>query len=311
MENIRVAGAVSIGMRMGSWNAGFDGRPRALSDAQMFASDKALKYAVRDALTNMGEKVLYRRSKCFEKGNLVPMGLDARTMLLSGIQDQKEFSELKKDNKAFLTKLFECEDVRLFGATYASKEVNFGITGPAQIGFGLEVTDAEELEVEVLSPFPNSAKAEKNGETDRQNTMGNRVITPEAHYFYPVSVNSRATAEYSELLGTECFNAGDEAKFESALMHGATDLASCTKLGAVAEFGIFAELKGNASVPDMTRYLSIEKENGSRVRITFDSAAFCERYENRIGEVRIYADTESTDVAFTGRQFAVTDASEI
>ena len=58
MKN-RVYGIIGIRSVMANWNADFTGYPKALSNGDIFGSDKALKYPMKKMWESQGEKVLY------------------------------------------------------------------------------------------------------------------------------------------------------------------------------------------------------------------------------------------------------------
>ena len=73
-------------------------------------------------------------------------------------------------------------------------------TGAVQFGQGFnkyEDTTAEEQQI--LSPFRDGSKDSQNTEEAKNSTLGTKITSNEAHYFYPFVVNPMA---YSCLLYT-------------------------------------------------------------------------------------------------------------
>ena len=58
----RVYGIIGIKAKMANWNADFTGRPKSTSNADIFGSDKALKYPMKKMWENEGKKVLFIKS---------------------------------------------------------------------------------------------------------------------------------------------------------------------------------------------------------------------------------------------------------
>lgn len=93
-------------------------------------------------------------------------------------------------------------DVKNFGATFAEPKakVNVSITGAVQFGQGFnkyEGTTAEEQQI--LSPF-RDAKDEEKKEEAKNSTLGTKITSNEAHYFYPFVINPMT---YKELIAEE------------------------------------------------------------------------------------------------------------
>lgn len=250
----RVYGVIGIKSRMANWNADFTGRPKTTSDGSIFGSDKAFKYPIKKMWEIENEDVLYVKSYKSEKGNLQARTLAERFKQLFG-KDVKEI----KDKKELLKYLFSAIDVKNFGATFAEGSNNISITGAVQIGQGLNKYEDSTVEIQdILSPFVDSTKK------DAQNTsIGKKIVSNEAHYFYPFSVNPQNydiyTKEIEDLKG---YTKEDYEKFKKGCLIAATAYNTNSKAGCENEFAIFIECKENSKLylPNLDQYIKFEKQ---------------------------------------------------
>ena len=233
----RVYGVIGIKSRMSNWNADFTGRPKTTSDGIVFGSDKAFKYPIKKMWENEKEKVLYVKSyKVDSKGNFQARTLAERFEQLFG----KQVKEIK-DKKEILKNLFSAIDVKNFGATFAEGSNNISITGVVQIGQGLNKYEDTSVETqEILSPFVDATKKE----TAQNTSIGKKIVSNEAHYFYPFSVNPENydiyTKEIEDLKG---YSREDYEKFKRGCLVAATAYNTNSKMGCENEFALFVECK--------------------------------------------------------------------
>ena len=235
----RVYGVIGIKSRMSNWNADFTGRPKSTSDGSVFGSDKAFKYPIKKMWEIEGEKVLYVKSYKNEKGNL-------RARTLSERFEQLFKTEVKsiKDKKELVKYLFSATDVKNFGATFAEGANNISITGAVQIGQGLNKYEDTTVEIQdILSPFVDSNKKD----TAQNTSIGKKVVSNEAHYFYPFSVNPENYDIYTkEIEDLEGYTREDYEKFKKGCLIAATAYNTNSKSGCENEFAIFVECKENS-----------------------------------------------------------------
>ena len=193
----RVYGVIGIKSKLANWNADFTGRPKTTSDGNIFGSDKAFKYPIKKMWESEGEKVLYIKSYKNEKGNLQARTLAERFEQLF----EKEVKSIK-DKKELVKYLFSAIDVQNFGATFAEDSNNISITGAVQIGQGLNKYEDSSVElIDILSPFVDATKKD----TAKNTSIGKKIVSNEAHYFYPFSVNKSFGILYTVLLiGSMC-----------------------------------------------------------------------------------------------------------
>ena len=227
----RVYGVIGISSIMANWNADFSGFPKTTSDGETFGSDKALKYPMKKMWENEGKKVLYIKSMRLSKdgASLIPRTLKERYEMLFQVDNLADCKEVKE----ILHNLMSAVDVKNFGATFAESNNNISITGAVQIGQGFnkyEGTNPEEQQI--LSPF-RDAKDDK--EEALNSTLGTKIVSNEAHYFYPFVINPAAYRELTELGVTEGYTEEDYENFRKAALVSATSFATNAKEGRSEE----------------------------------------------------------------------------
>ncbi len=286
MMNKRVYGVLGIASIMANWNADFTGYPKSTSEGKIFGSDKAFKYPMKKMWDQQGEKVLYIKSLHFENktGNLVPMKLKERYEFIFGVKDLK-------NQKTVVTNLFQAIDVKNFGATFAEKENNISITGAVQFGQGMNYyEESEAQEQQILSPFIDpKAKDAKNS------TLGTKIVSDEAHYFYPFSVNPFAYKEYVELGVTEGYTEEDYETFKKTSLVAATSYATNAKEGCENEFGLFVETAPDCYLPNLTSMIRFEKGEDKN-KISVFCGSLLNEMKEQIEKVEIYYNPSTTEI---------------
>lgn len=291
--NKRVYGIIGISSNMANWNADFSGYPKTISDGRTFGSDKALKYTMKKMWDNEGKKVLYIKSMQFAKNNegLIPRTLSERYAFLFGEPDKKE----AKDTKKILENLMSAVDVKNFGATYAEKGNNIAITGAVQIGQGFnEYGDTEPQVQQILSPFRDGSKdSEKDGEA-KNSTLGSKIVSDEAHYFYPFAINPMAYKELVEdLQVTEGYTEEDYENFKRTALVCATSYATNAKAGCDNEFALFVETEMDTYLPNLTQYLVFEKkENKNYISLSLGNVL--KDLKEQVKSIEIYYNPDTT-----------------
>lgn len=261
--NNRVYGVVGIKSKMANWNADFSGRPKTTSDGSIFGSDKAFKYPIKKMWEAEGKKVLYVKSYKNEKDNLQARTLAERFENIFG----KQVKEIK-DKKEVIKYLFSAIDVQNFGATFAEEKNNISITGAVQVGQGLNKYEASTTEtIEILSPFTDAKKE------DAQNTsIGKKIVSNEAHYFYPFSINPENYNIYTnEIEDLEGYTKEAYESFKQGCLVAATAYNTNSKMGCENEFAIFIECKENSKLylSNLDEYIGFEKrEEKDNINLT-------------------------------------------
>ena len=267
--NKRVYGILGISSIMGNWNADFSGYPKSTTDGNVFGSDKALKYPMKKMWDNEGKKVIYIKSL---NEKLIPRTLKERYIKVFEDEDLK-------DVKKVLTNLMAAVDIKNFGATFAEASCNIAITGAVQIGQGFnKYIDTNAEEQDILSPFKDAKAKEKNevkakakakannlSEDDievkdaQNSTLGTKITSNEAHYFYPFVINPLAYKELVDLDVTEGYTEEDYQNFKRTALVSATAFATNSKVGCENEFAVFVETESDAYLPNLSEYVTFAK----------------------------------------------------
>lgn len=293
--NKRVYGVLGISSIMANWNADFSGYPKTTSDGETFGSDKALKYPMKKMWDNEGKKVLYIKSMRFSEGKkgeditLIPRTLKERYEFLFQVKDLKNC----KDIKEVLRNLMSAVDVKNFGATFAESGANISITGAVQIGQGFnkyEGTNPEEQQI--LSPFRD---ANDNKEEAKNSTLGTKIVSNEAHYFYPFVINPMAYKELTELGVTEGYTEEDYQNFRRTAIVSATSFATNSKVGCENEFALFVETKADTYLPSLSEYVSFEKSE-KKNKIILSCGEFFDQMGDDIKRIDIYYNPHTTEL---------------
>lgn len=294
--NNRVYGVIGIKSKMANWNADFTGRPKTTSNGDIFGSDKAFKYPIRKMWECEGEKVLYVKSYKSEKGNLQARTLAERFEQLFGISVKNI-----KDKKELIKDLFSAIDVKNFGATFAEGSNNISITGAVQIGQGLNKYEESNIEIQdILSPFIDSTKKD----TAQNTSIGKKIVSDEAHYFYPFSVNPENYDIYTkEIEDLEGYTVEDYNKFKNGCLIAATAYNTNSKAGCENEFAIFVECKENSKLylANLDQYIKFEKrENKDIIDISeLEDILNQDKVKNEIKSVEIYYNPYTTELLGT------------
>lgn len=303
MMNKRIYGILGISSVMANWNADFTGYPKTISTGEVFGSDKAFKYPIKRMWENQGEKVLYIKSMKLSQEkegqvNLVPRSLKERYEYLFDEKDLKQ----NNDSKKLLTNLFSAIDVKNFGATFAEEGNNISITGAVQIGQGFnKYEDSFAEEQQILSPFRDASvkpgKKDKNEEQEeaKNSTLGSKIVSNEAHYFYPFTVNPSAYKEFEELGVTDGYTEEDYKKFKEAALCAATSFATNSKVGCENEFALFVETQGNLYLPNLCEYAKFEKGE-EKSTITLKCGDLLNSLKDRILAIEIYYNPYTTEI---------------
>ncbi len=284
--NKRVYGVIGISSIMANWNADFSGYPKTISTGETFGSDKALKYTMKKKWQNEGKKILYMKSFFIGKnGNLQPRNLSESYEKLFETDLNKDGAE----SEVVLKNLFSAFDVKNFGATFAESKNNISITGAVQIGQGMnKYVDTRAQEQQILSPFRDSKE-----EDAKSSTLGTKIISDEAHYFYSFAINPLAYVNYEELGVTEGYTEEDYMEFKKAAIDSATSFASNSKIGADNEFAMFVETEIDTYLPNLAEYIEFEK-NDDKYIIKFISKELLE--DNIVKSIEIYFNPITTEL---------------
>jgi len=296
--NKRVYGVLGISSIMANWNADFSGYPKTISDGSVFGSDKALKYPMKKMWENNGEKVLYIKSLKLSKDKkkeditLVPRSLKERYEQLFNVDDLSK----NTDAAQVIKNLFTAIDVKNFGATFAEKPTNVSITGAVQIGQGFnKYEDTSTEEQQILSPFRDGSKDEKNDEEAKNSTLGTKIVSNEAHYIYPFVINPASYNGYVEMGVTEGYTEEDYLKFKEAALVAATSYATNSKIGCENELGVFIETMPDVYLPNLSEYVTFRKTD-TKNEIGLHFGELLKAFGDAVLSVEIYYNPYTTEL---------------
>lgn len=297
--NKRAYGAAVIKSINSNYNADFTHQPRTLPDGRVYATDKALKYLVRNYLQHeSGEKIFYY--KTLKEDTLNPRSLDETYVKYFGEIPKGEGKGAEKDasiKRKMLGNLLQCLDVRLFGGTYAGA-TNLSMHGPVQITHGInQFVRGEIYSEQIMSPFRNSNEDKADS---AMTTLGSQSKLREGHYVYGVSVNAKNLEMLTQLSGTENHLSTDDIeKLKPGLRSGATYYNSSAKAGTDNEMLVWVELKEGSKLvlPSFTELIQV-KDNDKR---DIDLAALSGLLEQKhilaeIEKIEVYYNKATTSV---------------
>ncbi len=290
----RIFGAVIVKALNSNYNADFSHQPRTLPNGVVYATDKALKYAIKNYLKNVyqKEKIFY-----FKRFNdeFVPYSLDdAYAAMFPDHKDTKEKKVVAKD-------ILSCLDIRLFGATFAKKGRNdniaISIHGPVQINHGVNIWKENNIYSEqIMSPFrnPDERSAEKQA-----TTLGRQSKLEEGHYLHHFSVNPKNLEDVVELAGdgAQSLTKDDIDKLKEALQIGVTWYDSASKAGSENEALFWVQLKpdSKAVMPNFSQLVKIKNEKTGD-KVVMDCVSLTNRIKvikDEIEQVDIYINKDS------------------
>lgn len=238
----RVFGCAIIKSVNSNYNADFSHQPRTLPNGVVYATDKALKYSVRNYWKNaLQEEVFYSKSLT---DDMSPRTLDETYDKHFGkLPEEKDKNKLRLIIlKNLLTRL----DVRLFGGTFAGKSANISLHGTAQITHGVNRFGENVIYSEqIMSPFRNSG--EKSAEST-MTTLGTQSKLQEGHYVHHFSVNPQNIAEDASRVNGTGLTQEDIAKLKEGLRKGVSYYDSSAKAGSENELLLWVQLKEGSKI---------------------------------------------------------------
>jgi len=296
--NNRVFGCAIIKANNANYNADFTHQPRTLPDGTVYATDKALKYTVRNYLVKnfTEEKVFYFKSLNEE---MQPRDLDQTYVKYFGAFPKSDKKEAVKARKTILANLLTCIDVRLFGGTFASKDANLSLHGTTQITHGINRFEEGFIYSEqISSPFRNSS--EKSADS-MQTTLGSQFKLQEGHYVHHFSINPRNLEELCKTAECGGLSTSDIEKLKEALRNGATFYDSAAKSGVENEVLFWVQLKESSKqvLPSFVELVSVIKKEGQNREIDFSKVTALlqkESVKKEIEKIEIYYNSAVTDV---------------
>ncbi|QHV96648.1 type I CRISPR-associated protein Cas7 [Spirosoma endbachense] len=296
----RVFGCAIIKSINSNYNADFTHQPRTLPDGTVYATDKALKYSIRNYLVKHleEERVFYFKSLSDE---MQPRDLDQ-----TYIKHFTAFPTVEKGKDAavkarmqILENLLKCIDIRLFGGTFASSGANLSLHGTVQFTHGVNrFPEGIIYSEQISSPFRNSN--DKSADS-MQTTLGTQFKLREGHYVHHLSVNPRNLEDMATLVSSDGVTDEDIAKLKQALRSGVTLYDSAAKAGTENELLLWVQLKADSKLvlPSFVELVSVTVgENESReIDLTKVSAILGrEHIKSQIEKIELYYDQAVTTV---------------
>lgn len=292
--NNRVFGCVIVKAINANYNADFTHQPRTLSDGTVYATDKALKYTVRNYLVKQypSEKVFYFKSISDE---MQPRSLKETYVKNFGEFPKVDKKEPVKARKIVLENLLKCIDVRLFGGTFAEEGANLSLHGTVQFTHGVnKFVENVIYSEQISSPFRNSN--EKSTDS-MQTTLGTQFKLKEGHYVHHLSVNPRNLEDINKAVSNEGLTNADISKLKEALRNGATFYDSSSKAGVENELLLWVELNEGSKLvlPSFVDLISVNENK--EVDLSKIAAILSkENIKKEIKAIEIYVNEAATSV---------------
>jgi len=277
-------GIVVVNAKNANFNAGFDHLPRRLPNGNIYATDKALKYCIRDYLSN-SEPVFVQRTKQFHKGN---DGVETQRYLTlkENYLHKCNKETMEKNERIIIEDLLKFIDVRLFGVVFAV-DSNISLTGPCQINYGINRFDKSNIfSLSILSPYRNSNEKSKDSQ---QTTIGEESRADDVYYVYDVCLNMNS-AKKQDIEITD----SDIEKLKNALKYSVAEVTSTTMFGSETVSMLWFENKHDRIFNNLNSLVDIyNSEHGVivdyskvmelvKMDITQDSM---EMYENKVSNL--------------------------
>lgn len=294
----RVFGCVVIKSVNSNFNADFSHQPRTLPDGTVYATDKALKYSVRNYFNKVwgsaGDKLFYFKSFSEE---MQPRTLDETYEYHFG--KYPEATGKEKDlalRKAIAGNLLRCLDVRLFGGTFAGK-TNLSFHGPLQITHGVNRFPENNIFSEqISSPFRNPG--ERNQDST-MTTLGSQSKLREGHYVFHFSINPQNLDELVRLSGGSPLLDSDIEKAKAGLSRGVTLYDSAAKAGSENELMLWVQLKEGSMLvlPSFVELITVGKDDKRTIDLSKVSEVLSrEHVKSAIEKVEIWYDKATTTI---------------
>lgn len=299
----RVFGCAIIKAINSNYNADFSGQPRTLPDGTVYATDKAYKYTVKNFFKTVypDQTIFYFKTL---NENMNPISLDETYVKYFG-----EYPTGNNKKKIVSSKLLTCLDIRLFGATFAGKNINISIHGPVQINHGVNIWYENNIYSEqITSPFSNKSN---DPEAERgMTTLGRQSKLQEGHYLHHFSINPKNLSEIKELVGEEAqaISTKDIDNLKAAMCQGATLYDSASKAGTDNEILFWVQLKSQSklilpSFTDLVKALPEKKED--KTIFDFEKVSqLLSNYSSEIEAIELYINEQSATVINLPKQCA-------
>ncbi|MDD3772534.1 MAG: type I CRISPR-associated protein Cas7 [Weeksellaceae bacterium] len=285
----RIYGCAIIKSVNSNYNADFSGQPRKLPNGTVYATDKALKYSIRNYWKMaLKEKVFYFKSLT---ETMSPRSLDETYELHFGKFQNTDKAKLRLE---VLKNILNCLDVRLFGGTYAGK-TNISIHGTCQITHGVNRFGENIIYSEqIMSPFRNSNEGSAES---TMTTLGTQSKLEEGHYVHHFSINPKNIAEDVERVKTDGLTDNDIEKLKEGLRKGATYYDSAAKSGTENELLLWIQLKPESKLVIPTLIELVEVNEKKEIDLQKVQNLLAEKHiSSEVEKIELYYNKETTKV---------------
>ncbi len=292
----RVFGCAIIKSINSNYNADFSHQPRTLPDGTVYATDKVLKYSVRNYLKKVHptDKVFYFKSLSDE---MQPRALGETYNLHFGKFPEKAKGKEVSARKEVLKNLLTCTDVRLFGGTFAEEGFNLSIHGTTQMTHGVNRFPENAIYSEqIASPFRN---ANEKSMDSMQTTLGTQFKLREGHYVHHFSINPHNLDDLVKISGGENVNDEDIAKLKAGLSRGVTLYDSSAKAGTENELMLWVQLKAGSKLvlPSFVELVTIGEDEKRTIDLSKVSEILArDHVKAAVEKIEIYYDSTATTV---------------
>ena len=128
----------------------------------------------------------------------------------------------------------------------------------------------------------------------KNSTLGTKITSNEAHYFYPFVINPLAYKEFKELGVTDGYTEEDYQNFKRTALVSATAFATNAKEGCENEFALFVETESDLYLPNLTEYIFFDKGEEKNIINLEQCAELLQVLKTRIKNVEIYYNPYTT-----------------
>jgi CRISPR-associated protein Csh2 len=293
----RVFGCVIVKSINSNYNADFTHQPRTLPDGTVYATDKVLKYSVRNWLkkTAPDDKIMYFKTL---SDDMQPRDLGETYVKLFGEFPKNDGKDKDvKNRKEVLKNLLTCIDVRLFGGTFAEKGVSLSIHGTTQITHGVNRFPENAIYSEqIASPFRN---ANEKSTDSMQTTLGTQFKLREGHYVHHFSVNPHNLTDLATLSDAEALNDEDISKLKAGLSRGVTLYDSSAKSGTENELLLWVQLKPDSKLvlPSFVELITINDDEKRTIDLSAVSAILARPHvKAAVEKIEIWYDSTASTI---------------
>ena len=137
-----------------------------------------------------------------------------------------------------------------------------------------------------------------SGEDDdikKNSTLGTKIVSNEAHYFYPFVINPLAYKEFIEMGVTEGYTEEDYENFHRTVLVSTTSFATNSKVGCENEFALFVETDIDLYLPNLSEYVTFEKTEDKN-RIQIQCGDLFDKLRDHIHKIEVYYNPYTTEL---------------